>query len=206
MHESKKPTLLIVGLVLPLLAVGCAGEPTKEIEAATAAFESARQAEAEAYAPETMLVAEDAYTALETELAAQKEKFALGRSYDKARELAALAQQASEEAVDAAHAGRVQMREDATRMLADLRTSLEEVKTMLDNAPTGKGSAADLAVLRGDVGAVDVALTDIEDAISAERFLDAVQKAQAAMENTQVIRSDIQQAKRAQSAARSRRG
>ncbi|HXV76454.1 MAG TPA: hypothetical protein VD788_09050 [Candidatus Polarisedimenticolaceae bacterium] len=207
MHERQsKETWLVLALALPLIAVGCAGEPAAEIDAASAALESARLAEAEVYAPEAMQTAEAAHAELQTELAAQKERFALGRSYDKTRELAADAQRASEEAVGAAHAGKLMAREEAMNMLAELRTSLDEVETMLDNAPQGKGSAADLAALRGDLGAVDVALTDIEQAISAQRFIDAVQKAQAAMASTAEIRSEIERAQEAQRAAKSRRG
>lgn len=94
----------------------------------------------------------------------------------------------------------------ATNMLAQLRASRDQVETMLDNAPMGKGSAADIAALRDDLGAVDVALTDIEQAMSAERFLDAIQKAQAAMESTDEIRAEIERATETQRTATSRRG
>lgn len=204
--RQKEVTLLVLVLTLPLLTVGCASEPTAEIDAANAALESARNAEAEAYAPQAMQLAMDAHVELETELAAQKERFAVQRSYDKARELAAEVETASQEAVDAAQVGKLTARDDAMNMLTELRTSLDEVKTMLDNAPKGKGTAADLAALRGDLGAVDVALIDIEQAISTERFLEAVQKAQAAIANTDDIRTEIQRAAEAQRSARSPRG
>jgi len=186
--------MLALGLALPLLAIGCASEPTGEIDAANAALEAARQAEAEAYAPDAMQVAENVHTAMETELAQQKERFAMSRSYDKTRELAGETRRASEDAADAARAGKLKARENATNLLAEVRTSLDEVKTMLDSAPRGKGSAADLAALKGDLGRVDAEVTDIEQAISAERFLGAVQKAQAAMEHTNEIRAEITRA------------
>ena len=201
--RTMKMGLLVLGLALLLLASACAREPTAEIEAADTAFKNAQKAEAGVYAPEAMQAARDAHAELETELAAQKESFAMRRSYDRARELAAETESASREAVAAASAGKVQAREDAVNMLAELRTSLDEVKTMVDNAPRGKGSAADIAMLKGDLGGIDMALTDIEHAISAERFMDAVHQAQAAMESTAEIRADVERAGEIQRVARS---
>lgn len=205
-RQTTKSVLLVLGLALPLLGTGCASEPKSEIDAANSALEAARQAEAEDYAPEAMQIAEDAHAEMETELARQKEQFALGRSYDKARELATETQKASVEAADAARESKLQAGQDATTLLAQLRASLGETRAMLDNAPQGKGSAADLAALRGDLGAVDVAVTDIEQAISAERFLDALRKGEAALENTNQTRAEIERAAEARRTARTRRG
>jgi len=99
-------SLFAVILVLAVVAVGCAKPPQQEIDAAQAALAGAQQAEAPRYAAESWDRAQQAMNAVNAELEAQNAKFALFRSYTKAKQLIADATNAANEAVQAGQAGK----------------------------------------------------------------------------------------------------
>jgi hypothetical protein len=185
-----------------LLAAGCSQPPTEAASAATAAVQSAREAGGPDYAPESFGMAEQALTSLETELAAQKEKFVLLRSYESAQKLAAEAQAAGEKAQTDAIAGKEAARVEAAQLLESVQVSLEEVKGLLEKAPRGKGTRAEIEAMQADVAAVEAGLPDIESALVDGSYLDARAKAQAAQEALDRVRSEIEGAMQARSAAR----
>jgi TonB family protein len=81
---------------LALAATGCASPPNADVDAARAAIDKAANQGANRYAPESLKSAQDAQAALDAELKAQDDKWL--KSYDKARELAVAAKNASDKA------------------------------------------------------------------------------------------------------------
>ncbi len=186
-------SVLCVGLSVLVLA-GCAEPPALEIDQARAAVSGAETAQAAQYAPDALRAARDAQAQLDAELKAQEERFALMRSYDKAKELAAAAQASGEKAAADARAGKERARQEASSAISAAQTSLAEVKVLLDQAPTGKGTAADLAAMRGDLAAVDEALIGADSSFAAEKFAEAKTAAEAAMQTVEATRAEIEQA------------
>jgi len=185
-----------------LVLAGCGKPPEAEIGAADQSLGEARSAEAGEYAPESLKAAEDARAQLDAELKAQEDKFALFRSYDKATELATAAKSAAERAKTDAVEGRERAREEASAMIAQVRTSVLEVQQLLDSAPKGKGTEADLAVLRSDLTGVETALAEMDTAFGEEQYLESIAKAEAAKQSVDAIRGEIE---RAMEMAKSRR-
>lgn len=174
--------LAILPLVLVLaFMVGCAKPPQPAIDAANQAVEAAKAAEASDYAADSLKAAEDAVAALNTELKAQEEKFALFRSYKKAEELAASAKSAGEKAKTDADAGKEAAKQAATTAIEGLKTALADAKAMLDKAPKGKGTAADLEMMKADLAGVESGIAEAENALNAGKYKDAQAKADAAM-------------------------
>jgi hypothetical protein len=188
-------TLKLFALVLvAMVAVACAEPPTAEIEAADRSLDEARSAQAAEYAPQTLKSAEQARQQLDAELKAQEERFAMMRDYDKAKELAASAKSTAERASTEAAAARERARQEAADMIAQVRTSIDELKTMLENAPKGKGTEADLAMLQTDVASMEQSLTEMENAFAEERFLEVKAKAQAVQQSGNMIREELTRA------------
>jgi len=188
-------------LVLPLallfvvtLTTGCGSAPQDRIDAADNALQKAREAEAADYAPDSYKAAEDARAALDTELKAQEDRMAFMRSYSKARELADAADSAAARAQTDAIAGRARARDEAAAMIAGVKTTLTEVKQLLANAPKGKGSEADLAMLRSDVGGIDTTVGEMDAAFAADRYVESKAKAQAAQDSAQRVKDELLQA------------
>jgi hypothetical protein len=185
-----------------LLAAGCSQPPTEAVNGAKTALEAARDAGAADYAPESLGAAEDALSALDAELATQAEKFALLRSYEKAGKLAAAAQAAGNKAAEDAAAGKEAARTEAMALIEGVRTSLQEVKVLLAEAPRGKGTRAEIDAITADVAAVEPGLKDFEARVAGGSYLEARAKAQAAQETLNKVKAEIQGA----IAAKRRRG
>jgi len=193
-HPMKRIPVLSVLAGVALLSVACAKEPTEALTAAQSALAAAKTAEAADYAPAALAAAETASAALDAELKAQAEKFALTRSYTKAAELATAAKAAADKAAAEAVTGKEQMKTEATTLIAGVRSSVEAAKAALAKAPKGKGSAADLEAMKGDVAGVETALADMDAALAAGKFKDAKTKAEAAKATLDKIVADVQAA------------
>lgn len=191
-----------VTLVAPLLLAGCSQPPADTIDAASAALQSAQEAGAAEYAAESMSVAEGAKAAMEAEIATQNEKFSLFRSYAKTAELAAAAQAAAEKAAEDAEAGKEAIRTEATALMEGVRTSLVSVQEMLDKAPRGKGTRAEIDSMRADLAAVESGFADFDAAMGEGLYLDALGKAQAAQAAIDQVKTEIEGAIEARNQAR----
>jgi hypothetical protein len=192
----KKMTLWALPLVVGIAAVsvGCAQPPKEGIAAAKTALEAAHTAGAADYAAESLAAAESAAAALDAELKAQGEAFALTRSYAKATELASAARTAAEKATTDAEAGRQAAMKSASTAVEGVRASLAEVKTLIDKAPKGKGTKADIEAMKTDVASVEAGLADFDSAFSAGLYKEALAKAEAAQRTLDGIKSDIEAA------------
>jgi len=198
---TKKWVAVVLATAVLVLA-GCGKPPAEDIAAADTALGEARSADAVEYAPESMKAAEDARAQLDAELKAQEEKFALFRSYDKATELATASKEAAARARTDAEEGKKRAREEASEMIAQVRASILEVQQLLDQAPKGKGTEVDLAVLKSDLTGVENTLTEMDTAFAQEAYLESIAKAESAKQNVDAIRGEIE---RAMELARSRR-
>jgi hypothetical protein len=92
------------------------------------------------------------------------------------------------QAQDAAHA-------TAEALIVDSELLLEEVRGMLVVAPVGKGSAADLAALRGDLDAAEQGLDAARAALLTSTYLEAQSSAGSARELIDRVRSALLQAR-----------
>jgi hypothetical protein len=182
-------SVVVLGL---LVAAGCGSPPKADIDAAKAALEQATTAGAGQYAAESLKAAQDAQTALDAELKAQQGKW-FG-SYDKAKQLAVAAKAAGEKAVADAAAGKEKAKADASAAVNEAKTLLTEAQALLDKAPKGKGSAADIEAMKGDLTTAGTAITEAETALGAERFLDAKAKAESAKAAATTVKTAVEAA------------
>ncbi len=189
-----RKTMMVFALMLVLAMVGCQKPPQVEIDGAKAALDAARVAEANDYAPDALRAAEDATAALDAELQAQEQKFALFRSYKKSKELAAAALAAGEKASADAAAGKEEAKQQAQALITEATTALDEAKALLEKAPKGKGTQADIEAMKGDLAGVESSLAEAQNAFNAEKYLDAKSKAEAAKAAAGNVKSAIEQA------------
>jgi len=192
-------------VVFALFAVGCSKPPQADIDAAKAAMDQAATAEADVYAPEQYTAAEDAMKQLDAELTLQQDKSGLFRRYGKATELASAAKTAGETATAAAVAGKEEVKAEATSVIEQTRAALEEVKTMLAKAPTGKGTQADLAAMKADLEGVQTSLDEADAALQSGNYMEAKTGAEAAGQVLDQVKADITAAIEARQAARAKR-
>lgn len=189
------------GFAVLMGLVACAKPPAAEIAAVKTAVESARTSGATEYAPESLRAAEDALAKLETEVKAQEARFAWFRKYDQAKVLIAEVQKAADRAVQDAAAERERVKQETAAAIADVRKSLDEAKVLLAEAPTGKGTEADIEALKGDLAGVEAALGEVQKAFEDAKYGEAKTRAQAARERAEAVKAAVQAAKDAQAAA-----
>jgi len=124
-------TFWAIALGLAITVTGCASPPAADVDAAKAALDKASTEHADQYAPESLKAAQDAGAALDAELKAQESKWF--KSYDKAKELAASAKAAGEQAA-------------ADAITARERAEALAIKEKADAAARAKAKAAAVRV------------------------------------------------------------
>jgi hypothetical protein len=158
-------SLLAMAFALILVAA-CAKAPEIEMQSSQAAMQAAVGAEAAEYALGTYQMAVDTLKAAEAALKEQDAKFGLFRNYGKVKQLFASAQALAEKANAEAVAEKERMKGELTGMLVGTQALLDSANVMLTKAPRGKGSKADIELIKTDLAsaatAMDQAKADFE--------------------------------------------
>jgi len=190
----RKNLWMVLGLAVAatFMLTACAAPPKVEIDAAKAALDSAATAGATEYAPDALKAAEDAQAALDAELKAQEGKWF--PSYTKATELATAAKSAGEKAVADAAAGKEKAKADATTAIEEAKGLLAEAQALLDKAPKGKGTAADIEAMKTDLTNAGATIAEAETSLGGARFLDAKAKAEAAKTAAMTVKTAVETA------------
>ena len=173
---------VVVGVLLlfaAVLAVGCAKPPQQEIDAAKAALTAAEQSEAPKYAAEAWDKAQQGMNAVNAELEAQQAKFALFRSYTKAKQLIADAQNAANAAKDAGIAGKEKAKNEAKAAIdaaTAALTSASDLFATVEKCPRAKRAKEvkkDLETVKGNLEGMKTQAADLAAKFSKEDFFGA---------------------------------
>ena len=169
-------------LVVAVIAVGCAKPPQQEIDAAKAALKAAEDAAAPMYAGPDWDKANQAMSAVNAELEAQQAKFALFRSYTKAKQLIADAQNAANAAKQAAIAGKEKAKNEAEAAITAVKGAVEQAKTLVADIdkcrrPKPKDFKKDWELKKGQVDGFAAPVADLDAKLAKEDFLGATAQA-----------------------------
>jgi hypothetical protein len=181
-------------LLFGTMLMACAEKPIQGSDAALQALQAAKQAGATEYAPEALRVAEDEYQKAQEEIGVQDNTFMLTRNYDAANALLTKVAGDAEKAKIAAIANKQQAKAEAEGSVVLAKTSLEEAKNQLAQAPTGKGTQADLQALRGDLQAAETTLGEIDAIMAKEDFLGVKAKAESVQTLANRVNEQVAQA------------
>ena len=186
-------------LVVAVMAVGCAKPPQQEIDAAKAALAAAEQAEAPKYAAGEWDKAQQAMNAVNAELEAQQAKFALFRSYTKAKQLMADATNAANAAKDAGIAGKEKAKNEA-RAAVDAAKGAIDVATQaladLDKCRRKpKDLKKDMEMMKGNLDGYAAQVTELEGAFGREDFFGAKAQADTLKGQVDAMAAEIANAK-----------
>jgi len=186
-------------LVAAVLAVGCAKPPQQEIDAAKAALTAAEQAEAPKYAADAWDKSQQAMNAVNAELEAQNAKFALFRSYTKAKQLIAEAQNASNAAKDAGIAGKEKAKNEARAAIDAAKAGIDGVKQALVDLEKcrrkPKDLKKDIEMMKGNVDGYAAQVTEIEGAFGREDFFGSKAQADTLKGQVGAVATEIANAK-----------
>jgi len=116
------------------------------------------------------------------------------KSYDKTKQMLADISKMAAEMKVALPAKKEAAKQAAVAAVDAAKAAAEEAKTLLAKAPKGKGTAADIEALKGDVKGVDDALVEVQGLIDKEDYAAAVTKANAVKEKAAAVAAQITQA------------
>jgi hypothetical protein len=188
----KQLVAILVGLVMVISVAACGKQPEAEIEAAKTALNAAANDGSEVYVAEDFKRINEAMDAAMEEVKIQDGK--LFKNYDKANEMLAGVQAEALAVRDLAVAERERLRLQAGADLEAARAAVGASREMLNNAPAGKGSAADIMVMKADVTGLEGTLAEIEVMVAAGDYAEASERAKAVGEKATAISTEVQAA------------
>lgn len=191
---SRVSSLMVV--LAGMLVLSCSELPTAELEIAEQAVLAAQNAEAEQYAPEIYREALDTLNFAKAAIAEQSGRFAILRSYSKSRSLLASAERLATDAVSQAVEEKEQVKAETYQQLESTAMLLASVREEFSSAPTGKGTKADIELIKSDIAAAEQMLNDASLNFNEGRYIVAQTKLAAATDRLDRVMSDILAAKK----------
>lgn len=189
---KKTVAFLLMSTMAVVLLSACAEQPTQELAAAKSAIDSVVSEGAEKYMPNELeslnrkmtdalseIKTQDSYTFSNYSLA----KFTLSQIQEDAAALKGKMAQRKEELKNA-----------ASSALTEAQAAVAEAKSLLDNAPQGKGSMADIEAMKSDVAGLETELQTVAPQIEAGEYIVAAEKAHAVSTGALNISNEIRAA------------
>jgi hypothetical protein len=161
-------------LACALLVLGaCAKPPTEEMEnAASAVTRAENDPDAVTYAASALSRARNALNSMRLEAEAKR--------YDSAKSFAAEAVSAAEKAIADGRAAAARAREEASSLLGQVKTALEETGRSLENARTIQGIQLDFGALDQDYDGARRTTAQAEVSLAGNDFQDSMDKSRSA--------------------------
>lgn len=190
-----KHVLFIAVALASLWVIGCSKAPEAERDASQTALQTAQTAEAEQYASQTYQMALDTLNAAKAEQQKQDGKFSAFRSYGTARQMYASAQALADRAADEAKTAKEQVRVETMSLMNKADSALARAQAALDSAPKGKGSKADIAMIKADLGAIQQAYKEAADEFASGDYLTAKTRLEVVISKADSLVVEIDTAK-----------
>jgi hypothetical protein len=188
----KRIGLVVLAIGLVAFIAGCGTKPQKEIDDTTAAINAVMSEGLGKYAPEDEKKLKDAMAAVQEEIKVQEAK--TFKSFDKTKQMLADVQKSAGEMKQALPGKKEEAKKKAVAAADAAKAAIEEAKALLAKAPKGKGTAADIEALRGDVKGAEDMLPEVQGLIDKGDFNEAASKANAVKEKAAGIAAQVQQA------------
>jgi len=184
--------LLVLVMVTTLVFVGCGKRPVQEMNNAEIAINTVAKDGAEIYAKEELGKLRDELAATRTQVDAQSKKFI--KKYGKTRETLIRITSDAATLRTTVTARKEEAKNNALSAQNEAKITLDEAKALLEKAPSGKGTRADIAALTADMKALEDSLAEVQQAIDNEDYLGATDKAKVIKEKASGISEQIKQA------------
>ena len=165
---------LVLVLAIAVVLAGCKA-PTQLSDTTKASLEEVTKAGADKYAVPELKGLNDKLTAAQDEIAAQDKKFF--KKFGPAKEM--LTNLGTEiEALKAALPDKIEAaKNEAIKLQGEAKAAIDEAKTLLAKAPTGKGTKKDIDALKADLAGAETAFAEIQTAIDGKDYVAAQDKA-----------------------------
>jgi predicted phage tail protein len=190
-----RASVMMFALAGLLLFSACASAPKEEIAATQTAVTAVQTDEVRTYAPDSLKDAESTLEKAMAEVQTQDNKFAMSRDYKAASDLLKEAKDKAAKATADATANKTKVKADAEATIAALGAEIDAAKKALASAPRGKDTKADLEAMQADLKTAEESEAAATQAMTAEKYMDALANANAAKDKANGIISQVEAAK-----------
>jgi hypothetical protein len=187
--------MVVFTVAASLFFFACASAPKEEIAATQSAIQSAQTDDVRTYAEESLKDATDTMAKATAEVQVQDEKFALSRDYKAASDLLKQSKEKAAKAVTDAQANKAKAKMDAEALITSLTPLLADAKKTLAGAPKGKDTKAELEAMQADLKSAEEAAAAATQAMSSEKYKDALAQATTAKTKADSIIEQVNAAK-----------
>lgn len=189
---KSKLMIAVAAMGIAVLFSSCAKVPQAEIDAATAAVQTAKDAGADLYVPE-------AYNALVDSMKSANEKVEVAKAkwfpnYTKAKELLATVNQMAADTKSKSEARKVELKNETDSLIAEVKTMNEDNTALLAKAPRGKEGKEALEAIKSDITVAETTVTEVESLLANGDIIGANDKIKAAKEKATSIKSELEDA------------
>ncbi|MGQ9577549.1 MAG: hypothetical protein ACUVWQ_02860 [Candidatus Aminicenantales bacterium] len=175
-----------MGLILAFLMAGCAKPPQQQMDAAKAAVEACKSEGADVYAADEFKKLNDDLQAALDQVTAKK--------YKQAKEMLIKVAADADALKATIPAKKEEAKKAAVAAQGEARTALDEAKALLEKAPKGKGTKADIEAFTADLKGLEDSFPEVQAAIDKGDFFGAKDKAVAIKDKAASISEQIKQA------------
>jgi hypothetical protein len=191
----KMKNKVLMGLAaIAMVAVlsSCGKKPQVEIDATNAAIEAAKTAEAAVYVPAEFAAVQDSMSVIMADVAAQESKLfkKFGPAKEKLAKTLTLANQVAANAV----AKKEAVKKEVETSITEVKTVVEENKTLMTKAPRGKEGAAVLEQIKTEMTTIEASVVEAQAMYDKGSFMDALNKIKAAKESATGINTELKDA------------
>jgi len=189
---KKFSRFFVLGVFIVSLFSSCAKQPTEAIDSAKAAVEAASKEGAGIYSADELKKLNDDLQAAMDEVSTQGKKFF--KSFGTTKEMLAKVQTDAEALKAAIPAKKEAAKNAALQAQTEAQAALEEAKALLEKAPMGKGTKADIEAMKADLAGLETSFAEIQAAVDGEDYLGASAKAATIKEQATVISDQVKAA------------
>jgi cob(I)alamin adenosyltransferase len=189
---KKFSKFLVLGIFVVSLFSSCAKQPTQAIDAAKASIEAATNEGATVYAADELKKLNDDLQAAMDEVSTQSKKFF--KKFGTAKEMLTKVQ-ADADALKATIPAKIEAAKNAAlQAQTEAMATLDEAKALLEKAPMGKGTKADIMAMKADLAGLETSFAEIQTAIDGADYFGASAKAATIKEKATVISDQVKAA------------
>jgi hypothetical protein len=168
---------------------GCAKVPQAEIDNANVAIEAAKTAQADVYVPEAFAALQDSMNVAVTSIEAKKSKLFKSYKNEKAQLINVVA--ISEDVKAKTEARINELKAEIQQTLTDITSIVEENKTLITQAPKGKGGSTVLMAIKAEIATIETSAAEVQAAVGTESFIATLDKAKAVKEQASNINTEL---------------
>jgi len=189
---KKKLFMGLFAIVMVVFLTSCGKAPQVEMDAAKAAVVSAKSAQADLYVPSEYKALQDSLSAVFENIEARKGKLFVRFSDEKVKlsDISAKSVVVKENAEKA----KAILIAELEVMFTEMTDLLAENNTLITKAPKGKGGAAVIAEIKGEMAVVAASVDDANGLFTSGNYFAAKDKLKSAKDNAMAINTELKEA------------